>query len=429
MIRNTAITCIICALVCLPSFMIGAASGAQTTSNSGLVIPAYTAYSEPNPEGIEISEKIGATGWRDDTQSLVWYGDIKTKGTLEPSITLTVPAGETVKIKLAVGDQSSSFEVVGAGNAEVSAHFRSVQILTPGYKKFTLVGLSKSGATYGTIKALELKGSAADGAHFNLKERRNAASVHLTYPIPTAAGKKVTWFYNEVTVKKDPLWSYYMACGFKRGYFGIQVNSPTERRVIFSIWDSGNEGVDRSKVAPDDRVKLVAKGDGVVAGDFGNEGTGGHSHLVYRWKTGSTYKFLVSAEPEGTHTVYAGYFYFPEKHAWGLIAKFQAPRDGNYLSGLYSFNEDFAGGNGQKQRLAEFGNQWLKSADGVWTEITTAKFSHDGTGKADRLDYASGVNDGRFYLSNGGSISNGVKFGDPMTRPSQHKPPTGIELP
>ena len=29
----------------------------------------------------------------------------------------------------------------------------------------------------------------------------------------------------------------------------MQVNSTTERRIIFSVWDSGNEGVDRKKVA------------------------------------------------------------------------------------------------------------------------------------------------------------------------------------
>lgn len=30
---------------------------------------------------------------------------------------------------------------------------------------------------------------------------------------------------------------YYMACGWHRGYLGMQVNSPTERRIIFSVRD------------------------------------------------------------------------------------------------------------------------------------------------------------------------------------------------
>ncbi len=193
-----------------------------------------------------------------------------------------------------------------------------------------------------------------------------------------------------------------MACGFARGYFGMQVNSLTERRLIFSIWDSGGEAIDRAKVNPDDLVQLLGKGDGVYTGGFGNEGTGGHSHLKYMWKTGETYRFLVTVKPEGTHTIYSGYFYFPEKQAWGLIASFRAPKDGKYLRGLYSFNENFGGSNGQLRRLAQFGPQWVKTKDGVWHELTTARFTHDGTGKDDRHDYAAGAIGNRFYLSNGG---------------------------
>jgi len=56
----------------------------------------------------------------------------------------------------------------------------------------------------------------------------------------------------------------------------------------------------------------MAKGENVFADDFGNEGTGGHSHLVYNWKAGETYKFLVTAATDsaGNTTSYAGYFIF-----------------------------------------------------------------------------------------------------------------------
>lgn len=72
-----------------------------------------------------------------------------------------------------------------------------------------------------------------------------------------------------------------MACGWHRGYFGMQVNS----------------------------------------GSFGNEGTGGHSHLNYPWKTGEKQRFLVTAEPvDPTHTIFAGYYFHPEKKKWMLIS-------------------------------------------------------------------------------------------------------------
>ena len=188
----------------------------------------------------------------------------------------------------------------------------------------------------------------------------------------------------------------------------MQVNSPTERRLIFSVWDSGSEAKDRAKVGDDDKVRLLAKGEGVFADSFGNEGTGGHSHLVYNWKTGHTYRFLVAAQPDGTATIYSGYFFFPEKHQWGLIARFRAPKDGSYLHGLYSFDEDFSSANGQKKRLAEFGPQWIKTADGTWTELTRAVFTH--TGKDSRTDYDAGAIGSRFYLTGGGFVDGNVKY-------------------
>jgi hypothetical protein len=222
-----------------------------------------------------------------------------------------------------------------------------------------------------------------------------------------------------------------MACGFARGYFGIQVNSPSERRVIFSVWDSGNEAIDRSKVAPDNQVQLLAKGETVIADSFGNEGTGGHSHLVYAWKKKQTYRFLVRAEPDQAtkHTIYSGYFFFPEKNAWGLVARFRAPKDGNTLSGLYSFSENFGGDNGNLLRRAEFGNAWVQSASGIWTPLTEARFTYDATGRAgDRTDYSAGVTkSGNFYLAHGGFEANGVALGAVFTRPKNaQKPP---ELP
>ncbi len=207
----------------------------------------------------------------------------------------------------------------------------------------------------------------------------------------------------------------------------MQVNSPTERRIIFSVWDSGKEAKDRTKVGDNDKVKLLAKGSDVVAESFGNEGTGGHSHLIYPWKTGSTYRFLVSAQPEGDTTVYTGYFYFPEQKGWGLIARFRAPKDGAYLHGLYSFDEDFSSDNGQQKRLAEFGRQWIKTPEGAWIELTQAVFTH--TGKDIRTDYDAGAVGKRFFLSGGGFVDGKVKFRDTVQRPSDGKPPKDILLP
>jgi hypothetical protein len=392
-------------------------------------VPGYSAYLKPNPEpeGMSVSPPAGVTGWADSKTTLVWYGELKATGPLSLSLSIHLPPGEKCRWKLTAAGQSRSTEATG-GADPITVSFGSVQISAAGSYHFALEGLTKTGPTFGAIDALLLDGPAAGGAHFSQAETRGAPSVHLWYPTPKDA--KITWFYNELTVKSSPLWSYFMACGFARGYFGIQVNSPTERRIIFSVWDAGDEPTDRSKVAEDDKVQLRGKGLGVYTDSFGHEGTGGHSHLVYPWKTGQTYKFLVSAAPDGTGTIYSGYFYFPDRKGWGLIASFRAPKDGGYLRGLYSFNEDFNGANGDERRLAEFGPQWFKTADSPWAELRTAHFTHTKDGIHERFDRVGGIAHDRFYLANGGFVpTENVKYGDVFTRPATHLPSPNMALP
>lgn len=384
-------------------------------------IPALTAYSEPNPESIDFPESGPVTGWSNSQTHLVWYGLLRQPGELHITVHLTIPQREQVTFAMKFDGQKSVMRTLSGNGSEQVVDFGSVKVDKTGKHKFDLTGVQHTGATFGSISSLQLSGSAAVDALFNTTSQRGAPSVHLTYVEPKDS--QIEWFYNEITVEKDPIWSYYEACGFTRGYFGIQVNSPTERRIIFSVWDSSSEHDDRSKVASQNRVQLLAKGKDVFAGDFGHEGTGGHSHLVYPWKTGKTYRFLLHAHPEGSSTVYTAYFYFPEKHDWGMIASFRAPNDGQYLHHLYSFNEDFSGANGQMERLAFFGNQWVRTTDGQWHELTKAKFTHTAIGKyKERLDRGAGVEGDRFYLINGGFISQSIQYGDMIERPSTGKP-------
>ena len=130
---------------------------------------------------------------------------------------------------------------------------------------------------------------------------------------------------------------------------GIRVNGgsvaiaggvPTASNTVLIDIDAG---------AGNDRVSL----EGVAMAQiesrvFGHEGTGGHSHLVYPWKTGQAQKFVVAVKPEGDHTTYSGWWFHPEKKSWMLIASFRAPKDGKYLRGLHSFSENFGGQNGHQ---------------------------------------------------------------------------------
>ena len=66
----------------------------------------------------------------------------------------------------------------------------------------------------------------------------------------------------------DLLGSYFMANGFAEGYFGIQVNSQTERIILLSLW-SPLKTDDPTSIPEDQKIKLLKKGDDVISNDFG----------------------------------------------------------------------------------------------------------------------------------------------------------------
>lgn len=360
-------------------------------------IPAYAAYAEPAPDGIRIDERAATSGWRSEKDSLVWYGEAKEKGAV--SFRVSLKEASVQKLTLSVGKASRTVDATGT---EVDFGAFSVG------KGPVRVALSAERSPGPQVTALHADGE----VRWTTSKRRNAASVHFRWP--TEKGADVRWFYNEATMITDPIWSYTMACGFARGYFGMQVNSPTERRIIFSIWDAGNEAVDRNKVSDENRVQLVAKGEGVVADSFGNEGTGGHSHLVYPWRTGKPLRFLVGCRPEGEKTLYAGYFMAPGDKDWRLVAAFRAPKDGLPLRSLYSFSENFWGSNGQIWRESAFGNGWVGLGDGTWSPLTRATFTTDGHGRSERWDFDAFLKGGRFHLRHGGFRSGKAKYGDEL---------------
>ncbi len=88
---------------------------------------------------------------------------------------------------------------------------------------------------------------------------RRGASDHLSYIASSA--KNISYYYSEINVPVgyDPIGSYYMANGFGQGYFGIQVNSAVERRVLFSVW-SGYVTNDPSQIPNDYTVLLNRSG-------------------------------------------------------------------------------------------------------------------------------------------------------------------------
>jgi len=288
-------------------------------------------------------------------------------------------------------------------------HYAGSFVITePGYHYVEIEGVSKDSGTYAEIKELNLGGEATLGNMYFVEEEfywgRRGPSVHLSYQIPEAASD-IEYFYNEITVPEgeDVIGSYYMANGFGEGYFGIQVNSDSDRRVLFSVWSPYHTD-DPGSIPEEDKIKLLRKGDGVTTGEFGNEGSGGQSYWKYNWITGNTYQFLLKGKPlTDGYTEYTAWFTGLELNGWQLIASFKRPKTQTWLTNQYSFLENFHTETGALSRKALYNNQWVRDTNGNWYECTKAKFTADDTArKESRMDYAGGVQGGQFFMKNCG---------------------------
>lgn len=250
-------------------------------------------------------------------------------------------------------------------------------------------------------------------------------SVHLGYPAPTGAA-----FYNEVTVEQSAPGTYFMVCGWSKGYFGIQELANGRKVVLFSVWDPGEQN-DQKSVQADQQVKVLYRGDGIRVGRFGGEGTGGQSFFDYDWKVGQTYRFFVTARATSGRSEYSGYFFLPEANEWKHLVTFSTPTGGTLLNGCYSFVEDFKRDriSTTRTRRARFGNAWLQSQERQWMALTRARFTADAN-PVTNID--AGVDQQQFFLATGGDIENKtVKLGQTIELDLKPPPrrPEGLPAP
>ena len=198
------------------------------------------------------------------------------------------------------------------------------KVKKPGYIKMDIRGLKiNEGRDFGSVAAVIVGGKMQDVSYvaskFSTHFGRRGPSVHLGYVLPK---EDVEWFYNEIIVPEegDIPSSYYMACGFGQGYFGMQNNSPHPRRILFSVWSPFE--TDNPAEIPDSlRVTLIKKGENTTVNDFGNEGSGGQSYLHYEWKPGERCRFLMGVRPDGKgNTTYTAYFFAHQRQPGLLCA-------------------------------------------------------------------------------------------------------------
>ncbi len=332
-----------------------------------------------------------------------------------------IKSPETSKIKVTVGSVSKEITI---SNSTYKTEEVGTFIVPEGYNYIEIQGLEKTGNYIGDINEILFGGPAvSSGITFvptnNFHFGRRGPSVHMSYEEPE--GKNVQWFYNEVTVPEgeDQLGTFFMANGHAEGYFGMQVNSSTERRVLFSIWSAFSTD-DPNQIPEDYKVTNLGNGTGVTVQDFGNEGSGIQSFIDVDWKAGITYKFLLKGEPSigvSGSTDYTGYFYDPEVGDWQLIASLRRPKTDTHLSRLHSFLENFNPSTGYLSRKVNYGNQWAYTTDNTWTEMTNGTFTVDATAaNGERLDFEGGTKGNEFFLKNCGFFNANVQPNTAFTR-------------
>lgn len=375
----------------------------------------------------------GVANWTDAASVVSVYFKVAHPGTANVYLRLKPPDG---KSKLSIKIAGQAFNMTAFKATYDTVKVGKVKFEKPGYVKVDIQGVRKAGATFGEISDLILAGASVTNDLAFVKDNgdnrfhfgRRGPSVHLNYPQPGEFASNTEWFYNEVEVPEgqDVIGTYFQVNGFAFGYLGIQVNSESERRVLFSVW-SPYQTDDPKSIPENQRIKLLKKGTEVHAGEFGNEGSGGQSFLRYNWKAETRYAFLLHAEPSPATntTVFTAYFKSPENNNWQLIASFQRPQTNSGLTRLYSFLENFSPEAGYKERHVLFTNQWLRSFDGQWQPVTTATFTADDIARrGQRLDYDGGVKGTFFYLRNCGFFDDNRPIGTALTRkPAMTKPP------
>lgn len=353
--------------------------------------------------------------WNTAFQKKLFYFHSDRSVEAELSVNLGVPEGKS-RIQIIAGKKNFTPFIAGKDSQWVKIGNIS---LVKGYNRVEFTGIHKEGEVFANLYALGIN-SLTDSLSLSfVKDNqdnrfywgRRGPSVHLSYDIPKET--EVEYFYNEVTVPVgyDPEGSYFMANGFGEGYFGIQVNGPEERRILFSVWSPFK--TDRPGEIPEsDRIVLLSKGDQVHTGEFGNEGSGGQSYFRFPWKAGTTYRFLLKGTPDGTgNTIYTAWFFAPEVSGWKLIAGFRRPKTDHYLTRFHSFLENFDDRNGYLVRKGCYANQWYRDRTGSWHPVSTARFTGDDIARRSyRLDFSGGTEQDGFFLQNGGFLDSHTKI-------------------
>lgn len=178
----------------------------------------------------------GLSGWSNDEVVSTYFKT--SEETADVTITLDGKLNGISKLFVKFAGETKTVTISGSAPYSIG----TFTVDDPGYQKLELRGIERSGNTYIDLTNVLVKGAGTinfipEGDTNSIHWGRRGSSGHVWHE-GTKKVKNIDYFYSELTVPEgtDTLGSYFMAAGFNKGYFGMQINSETERRILFSVW-------------------------------------------------------------------------------------------------------------------------------------------------------------------------------------------------
>lgn len=393
----------------------------QNEAIETFIIPANKAYAEPytlkNP-GVTIPvgwpETIDVVSeWKDPSRSVVWYLYMKpgsydfyfnSKTVPGKKLSFRINISECYPLGLSPINRLIKFQGSPTGSDTVFAS--RVDIKKTGYYRYELKPMTDPESAIIINNLIFYQFDKDMKAQVNHTNYQSSPSAHIHYSTTANTSGTYDWVYQEVLVPEgmDPYGTFYTAIGYYRGYLGIQTNSDTERRVLFSVWDRDHiNGI----VSADDYVKFVDKDPDTTTNSFGGEGTGGQSFVRNSgWKTGRPIKFLLNLRKVKPNAVIHSAWYNVDDEGWKYVASWATPDEERLITGFHSFIENYTYTNGQFRREAYYYNTWARDIhSGKWVYMNKGRYTHTDGNEGQRIDYEQGVSPDfpdRFYMSSGG---------------------------
>jgi hypothetical protein len=408
---------------------------AKLKGGRGYVVPFVNSNA-----GLSMAENGDLTGWTNKDRKAVWYL-YQQKGIYNMGFRLTLTNNSTRNFKITCTRADAEgfsplieeFSYTGLGKNDTVRVLNNMNIPATGYYRYELESKNTTGSI--TINELIFEGittpeqaRAASAPHTT--DYLSSPSVHLNYSRATSSkSNDYDWLYQEVMAPTGftPTATYWEAIGFTGGYFGMQANSDTERRILFSIWDQVDtdkytkNGLPIPEATKDSLVSLVDKADYTKANGFGNEGTGGQSYVganrLDTWKDSVTVKFLMNIRRDTIVSTITGkkkpcliltaWYKAYDEEGWRYVASWRRPFASTYFSNSGSFIENFGWANGHLPRKGYYFNTFAhENSTGKWVHLNSTYGTHtDDQTIGQRIDYEHNVapeDPTKFYLLSGG---------------------------